>query len=79
MNRWHEWMCVCVKGWVDVCVRDEGSPRTHSSGSLGAAPTRSLSVYFLSFYTHTHTHIGVWILSDYAWHTEIERLKLHAR
>lgn len=37
-------VCVFVCDRVGVCIRDEGSPRTHSSGSLGAAPTRSLPV-----------------------------------
>ena len=42
-------------------------------------PSPSISFPFTHTYTHTHTHTGVWILSDYAWHTKIERLKLHAR
>lgn len=41
---------------VGGCVTEEGSPRTHSSGSLGAhPPIPSLSVSF-PFYVCTHTN-----------------------
>ena len=89
MNQWHEWMCVCVCVCVCVWERVGGCVRQRwgqSKDTLLWQPGSSTHPFplrlfpFLSFsFTHKHTHAGVWILSDYAWHTEIERLKLHAR
>lgn len=73
--------CFDARVWKGGWVRHgRGQSKDTLLWQPGSASTHSLSVCFFSFLCmHTHKHTAVCLLSDYAWHSEIERLKLHAR